>query len=322
MITRLEACLFLSAPGQESALLPEPWTLAPFPTLERRKAFLEQEGIPLDPRLGWTYSLPFSSPLEESAWLAYIQTPPQVFLRLQQNEKRSRAALDQAGIPWKALDHRTLALDRATPVDRILPPEDYRIQDASSQACGEAFAPRPGEKWWDCCCGAGGKSMLLLDKEKAVELWVSDSRKKAIQSLKKRWSSSPYPLPHRILTGTVARLVQEEDMPLFDHIIADLPCTGSGTWARNPEQFAFFSDRALPAYQQKQQAISRKAAAQLKPGGILYYITCSVFREENEEGVKKLTDEGLLTLIDQKMVHRAPYASDHLFLARLRKPTN
>src|SRR5690606_5436959 len=101
------------------------------------------------------------------------------------------------------------------------------IQDASSQACGEFFHPRPGEKWWDCCSGAGGKSMLLLDKEPHIDLWVSDRRKTAISALKERWKLGGYPPPQQAYVGTVAKVIAENKLPLFDQIITDLPCSGS-----------------------------------------------------------------------------------------------
>ncbi len=319
LITRIQASLFMASIGDKTPVLPDSWTPLVPESREAKQAFLLEEGVPFDPRLGWTSSLSFSPPLDRDSWLDYIKTPAQVFLRLHREEEEAKSALDKAGISWSALDSRTLVVDRGAPVDRVLPPGDYRIQDASSQACGTYFRPRPGERWWDCCCGAGGKAMLLLDKEMDLELWMSDSRKKAIQSLTQRWASSPYPRPHRILTGTVSRLVQEDHLPAFDHIIADLPCSGSGTWARTPENFAFFQDSRISEFSQKQESISRKAIEKLKPGGILHYITCSVFREENEEVVRKLTETGPLVLMDQQIVHRGPYASDYLFLARLRK---
>jgi 16S rRNA (cytosine967-C5)-methyltransferase len=69
----------------------------------------------------------------------------------------------------------------------------------------------------------------------------------------------------------------------FDLIIADLPCTGSGTWARTPEQLYFFNPSKISHYSNLQRNILQNVTTRLRPGGHLVYITCSVFKKENED---------------------------------------
>jgi 16S rRNA (cytosine967-C5)-methyltransferase len=71
----------------------------------------------------------------------------------------------------------------------------------------------------------------------------------------------------------------------FDIIIADLPCSGSGTWARTPEQMYFFKQEKIEYYSSLQKRIVSNLYPYLEKGGLLVYITCSVFKNENEEVV-------------------------------------
>ena len=66
-------------------------------------------------------------------------------------------------------------------------------------------------------------------------------------------------------------------------IIADVPCSGSGTWSRTPEQLYFFQESKIEEYSALQKRIVSNVIAQLQPGGSFVYITCSVFKKENEE---------------------------------------
>lgn len=318
--SRLWASLFLSSPwsADTASFLPPNWQEHHRSSLPEKCAFLARQGIQYDPQMGWDHRLNFSSSLNLSTWMQYLQRSPQVFLRVLRENDQVKQALKKAGIDWMEVDTHTLALDQDRPIDQIIPPSWYRIQDASSQACGDFFAAAPGEKWWDCCAGAGGKSMLLIEKEPRVQLWVSDPRRKSIESLRQRWKTGGYPPFHASYTGSVSKLIAEQNLPVFDHIIADLPCSGSGTWSRTPASFYHFSPKIIPSLQKQQREICEAALCQLKPGGIFYYITCSVFEEENEAIVAEIQKQGL-TCIDQQIVHRSPFAADYLFVARLRK---
>jgi len=69
----------------------------------------------------------------------------------------------------------------------------------------------------------------------------------------------------------------------FDLVIADLPCSGSGTWGRNPESLYFFKPGEIIHYSSLQRKIISTVVPTLKKGGSLLYSTCSVFKKENEE---------------------------------------
>src|SRR5690606_25062975 len=104
----------------------------------------------------------------------------------------------------------------------------------------------------------------------------------------------------------------------FDGIICDVPCTGSGTWARTPESCFYFDQAAIAAYAKKQQAILRNAGRYLKPDGRIVYITCSVFRAENEDVIESITAEGGLRIASAGLINGLPTGADALFAAELR----
>ena len=105
----------------------------------------------------------------------------------------------------------------------------------------------------------------------------------------------------------------------FDLIIADVPCTGSGTWSRNPERLLHFNKKEIGRYVKMQKEISSSIQSKLKPGGLLLYITCSVYQQENSEIVNDLVATSDLTLIESQVILGAEYQSDTMFAALLKK---
>ena len=92
--------------------------------------------------------------------------------------------------------------------------------------------------------------------------------------------------------GGLLALATAHDVPLAggdtaqspaDLILADVPCTGSGTWSRTPEALYFFNPATIEKYRDRQREILRHIAPQLAPDATLVYCTCSVFKRENEE---------------------------------------
>jgi 16S rRNA (cytosine967-C5)-methyltransferase len=98
-----------------------------------------------------------------------------------------------------------------------------------------------------------------------------------------------------------------------------VPCSGSGTWARNPEGAYFFKPEMLQALVKKQQGIVNKALRYLKPGGYLVYITCSVFRAENDDMIDHIISSGALTIENQIVINGMNKQADCLFVALLKR---
>ncbi len=197
---------------------------------------------------------------------------------------------------------------------------DFEIQDLSSQRTGEFFKPVPGDKWYDCCAASGGKSLLLRSILGDVQLTVSDSRANILTNLSERFKKSGLKKYKAIIADLVNGLPSDISENEFDGIIADVPCSGSGTWSRNPEQMQNFSEQMLLDFSSKQQKILRSISPSLKKGKPLIYITCSVFEKENEGTVNFAINELGFELESMQLIQGMEMGADTLFVARLKKP--
>jgi 16S rRNA (cytosine967-C5)-methyltransferase len=212
----------------------------------------------------------------------------------------------------------------------------FEVQDLSSQQTGEFFKPEKEEQWWDCCSGSGGKSLLLNDMEETVKIYVTDRREKIIANLRERFSkaglkrytaevkdvSEKITSAENVIASTDSSFIGAEQSPdakkeLFDGIIADVPCTGSGTWNRNPEMLWKFDEKQTDDYVKKQLQIVSNVIPFLKKKKPLVYITCSVFEGENENVVKKISERFNLKIESQQILHGYLHGADTMFVARL-----
>lgn len=197
----------------------------------------------------------------------------------------------------------------------------FEIQDIAAQKTGEFFRAKEGEQWWDCCAGSGGKSLLLIDAEPDISLLATDARTSILKNLQMRLQKIHF----KNYTSFELNLTEQKTVDAaivdatFDGIIADVPCSGSGTWSRAPEWLSFFDEKQLASYVELQRICITNIVQKLKPGKPLVYITCSVYKEENEENVKHFTQQLPLQLEDQKYFQYSKEGGDTLFAARLLK---
>ena len=105
----------------------------------------------------------------------------------------------------------------------------------------------------------------------------------------------------------------------FDGIIADVPCSGSGTWGRTPEQMSSFTEEKLLQYAQLQRTILDRLIPALRKGGKLVYITCSVYRDENEDQVDYLVSKKGMICLRSGLIEGYADKADTLFAAVLEK---
>lgn len=197
-----------------------------------------------------------------------------------------------------------------------------RIMDIGSQLCVENLPIKNDDIVWDCCCGAGGKSLMLKQLYPSITLYASDSRQSIVYNLEKRFHLAQIPTPFagiNDMSRPQKQLQFQTDIvfqkPVFDMVIADVPCSGSGTWRRNPEELCFFNETKLNTYSQLQLNIAKNAIQFLKPGGVFVYLTCSVFSAENSANVQNLLLEEKLELISSEYVGGVKVNGDILFRA-------
>ncbi len=154
----------------------------------------------------------------------------------------------------------------------------FEIQDLASQLVSIAAAPNPGETWWDACAGEGGKTLHLADlmANKGL-IWATDRNERRLQSLKRRAARAKLFNFRSVLWDGGERLPTKTK---FDGVLVDAPCSGAGTWQRNPHaRWTTTADdvRELAA---TQTALLNHVAPAVKPGGRLIYAVCTLTRSE------------------------------------------
>ncbi len=265
------------------------------------------------------YPQHFSKGITSGEWLGSMLVQPSLFMRIRKDTDKITALLQQHEIAFSRITDTCYALPNGSKIENILPPASYVVQDASSQYTGSFFKPVAHQEWYDCCSGAGGKSLLLKDMEPGVKLTVSDVRQSILHNLKERFKLYNLKLNNAIVTDVAdkVQLAKALGSQKFDNIICDVPCSGSGTWARTPEQLYFFdpvNQQKYPAWQKK---IACNAAQYLKPGGRLIYITCSVFEEENEAVVAQVVQATDLIAESSQIINGVGMKADSMFVAVL-----
>jgi len=195
----------------------------------------------------------------------------------------------------------------------------FEIQDLSSQLAGHAIPAKENEAWWDCCCGAGGKSLLLLEKVKGIKLTATDKRESVLLNFSERLKKTGR---HKVESGVfdfTNPFPEFVSGKQFNGIIADVPCSGSGTWGRTPEKLAFFNKSEIAGFAEMQKNIVTKALSCLAPGGKFIYITCSVFKEENEEIAAFIASSNSMQIIENKLINGTSNRSDSMYYAIFQK---
>ena len=250
---------------------------------------------------------------------------PDLFLRLRPGkEKMVIERLQQAGIDFKMIAETCLALPNASQIDAIVElDKESVIQDHNSQRTGEFIKSgilnlKSEITVWDCCAGSGGKSIMAYDINPKIELTVSDTRESILVNLQKRFAKAGIKNYKSIIADLAGPNFQFSTFN-FQLVIADVPCTGSGTWSRTPEQLYFFNERRIEEYSVLQKKIVSNVIPHLKSGGSFVYITCSVFKKENEEIITFIKENFHLKLKQMEVLKGYDKKADSMFIAVLEK---
>src|SRR6266480_1126083 len=202
----------------------------------------------------------------------------------------SLAHLGAQPTPWSPTGLRIdLGADARNPGIHV--EEDFikgaiEVQDEGSQLAALLSAAKPGEQVIDLCAGAGGKTLALAALMQGKgRLIATDRDKRQLAPIHERLSRAG-------IHNADVRTPKGDADPLADiHATADLvvidaPCTGTGTWRRNPDAKWRMRPGALEVRLKDQIEVLDRATALVKPGGRIAYITCSVLPPENGEQVR------------------------------------
>jgi 16S rRNA (cytosine967-C5)-methyltransferase len=163
------------------------------------------------------------------------------------------------------------------------------IQDEASQLVAALISTDPlseGSIILDCCAAPGGKTLAIADYNLAAAITAIELHPHRARLLRKLLQ--PHPSRIQIITADAQHLPMTQK---FDRVLADVPCSGTGTLARNPEIKWRLTPDDLAQLAQRQLAILRSALAQVAPKGRLIYSTCSLEKEENENVVEQALSE-------------------------------
>lgn len=249
------------------------------------------------PEFGTRVELPEG---KEALFYETLQTRPSTWLRLR--HKDFRTTLADAEIPFEQHPHITDAV--SIPAGRSLGAlghgGQFEVQDIASQAVALAAAPAEGGDWWDACAGAGGKSLHLADLVgRQGKVFATDVREDALANCKKRARTDG------VRNIRLQRHDLANDEPFtkqWDGVLVDAPCSGWGTWSRNPDA-RWRTDPRDPAQKRNLQVKMLANAVQcVKEGGVLLYAVCSITREESVEVIERF-------LADHPNVSLDPFAN-------------
>jgi 16S rRNA (cytosine967-C5)-methyltransferase len=228
-----------------------------------------------------------------------------------------------AKVDYTLLGNDCIVLPAATKIAEVLAiNEDVVVQDYNSQQVFNYLKNNISTvddfpTVWDCCAASGGKSILMNDIfNGAVQLNVSDVRANMLNNLRTRFKEAGI----KKYNAFVADLINSttiKQIEKYDIIICDAPCTGSGTWARTPEQVSSFEKYTINNFVQMQQKIASTAMQSLKKEGLFFYITCSVFKKENEEVVDYLAKKFHLQVVQMEYLKGYEMQADTMFVAVL-----
>jgi 16S rRNA (cytosine967-C5)-methyltransferase len=223
-------------------------------------------------------------------WLRALQREPKLWLRARPGKGRELAEklgecwMPGGGLPEEVLQYRGKE-------DLFRTPEfhagEFELQDVNSQVVGLVCGAQPGETWWDACAGEGGKLLHLADlmQNKGL-IWSSDRAEWRLKQLKRRAARAKVFNYRAALWNGGAKLPTKTK---FDGVLVDAPCSGVGTWQRNPQGRWTTELRDVKELAEVQKQLLANAVPALKLGAKLVYSVCTLTRSETTEVAEAIT---------------------------------
>ncbi len=248
----------------------------------------------LIPAWAWNHLATTGDPGFAARLVEAFQSRPPVWIRARKDEREQVIHL-LANQGHDAQAHPVLseAISVGASISRSLARSSKRpfieIQDIASQCVGRICDPEPGHGWWDVCAGSGGKSLHLAEiMNNEGSILATDIRNGPLKELQTR--------SNRIGANMIRPLKIHEAGPLpfdtcFDGILIDAPCSGTGTWSRNPDARWRTSEEAVEQLSSTQSGLLRRAVKHVKPGGTLVYAVCSLTRKETTDTAGTFLEE-------------------------------
>lgn len=224
--------------------------------------------------------------------------------RLKANQKGIINALEKLGIEAKptpfAIDG--IRLEKRVPITNldVFKKGWVEPQDESAQIAAIMVAPKPGMQIIDWCAGAGGKSLamaaIMENKGRLIAMDIDAAR---LERSKERLRRAGVHVVERKLLDEAGRKWLKRQLKTkagkervgFDRVLVDAPCSGSGTWRRNPDQKWRLDEAAIERLTLLQSKLIQDASKMVKVGGQLIYATCSLLAEENQNQIHQFLSQ-------------------------------
>jgi 16S rRNA (cytosine967-C5)-methyltransferase len=205
---------------------------------------------------------------------------------------REAAIAELAGERLQALPTRfspwglRLAARQSVTASKTFQSGTIEIQDEGSQLIALLVGAAPGMRVADYCAGAGGKTLAIaMTMENKGHIVACDVSAPRLDGAIKRLRRAGVHNAERHLLEPGDKWLKRQERK-FDRVLVDAPCTGTGTWRRNPDARLRLKESDLSEIMPKQAMILDQAQRLVKPGGRLIYATCSLLTEENEAQVE------------------------------------
>ena len=166
------------------------------------------------------------------------------------------------------------------------------VQDEGSQLVARLVAPRRGMMVADLCAGAGGKTLALGSLMRSTgRIYAFDNNARRLAGLPPRLKRSGLSNVHPVAIASEGDPRVKRLSAKMDRVLVDAPCSGSGTWRRNPDLKWRFDEHEIARLGEIQARLLRAGARLLKPGGRLVYATCSLLEAENQRQIESFLAE-------------------------------
>jgi 16S rRNA (cytosine967-C5)-methyltransferase len=206
------------------------------------------------------------------------------------------------------------------------------VQDEGSQLIALACAPEPAQRLLDLCAGAGGKSLALAAAAPGAAILATDSNRARLSKLPPRAERAQAAIETRLLNPPRELAELEDWRGSADVVLVDAPCSGSGTWRRNPDGRWRLAPDRLDRLISAQERLLGIAAELVRPGGALVYAVCSILAREGAGQVQAFLGSRSDWLVQDilegsgrsdgagRLLTPGHDGTDGFFIARLVKP--
>lgn len=274
-----------------------------------------------------------SKGIDIAAFTESLLKQPNLFMRIRPKAKSTvLKKLEKSNLPFQLVSEHcvqfatSVNLEDYFDIDKEVVIQDYNSQKVldflrnNHLPFNDTVSKRTTNlSVWDCCAASGGKSILLSDIVcQKFDLTVSDIRASIILTLHQRFKKAGLK-EYKYFIADISNSDVKELANDVDVIICDAPCSGSGTWSRTPEQLCFFKKQTIQEYSILQKKIVSNVLPHLRKGGFFIYITCSVFKDENEGIAEFIASDCHGKLLHQQLLAGYEKNGDSMFVAVFEK---